>query len=91
MQTVLLAAGEGTRMRPLTAGLPKPMLPVADRPLCAHTADVAIEAGTDELLLVVGYEADVVREYFGEEYRGVAVNYATQDEQLGTAHAVQTA
>ena len=91
MQTVLLAAGEGTRMRPLTAGLPKPMLPVADRPLCAHTADAAIEAGTDELLLVVGYEADVVREHFGEEYRGVAVNYATQDEQLGTAHAVRTA
>lgn len=91
MQTVLLAAGEGTRMRPLTAALPKPMLPVADRPLCAHTADAAIDAGTDELILVVGYEAEVVREYFGEEYRGVPVKYATQDEQLGTAHAVRAA
>ena len=91
MQTVLLAAGEGTRMRPLTAHTPKPMLPVADRPLCAHTADAAIAAGTDELILVVGYEANAVREYFGEEYRGVPVNYATQDEQLGTAHAVRAA
>ena len=91
MQTVLLVAGEGTRMRPLTAELPKPMLPVADRPLCAHTADAAIEAGTDELIFVVGYEADAVREHFGEEYRGIPVKYATQDEQLGTAHAVRAA
>jgi UDP-N-acetylglucosamine diphosphorylase/glucosamine-1-phosphate N-acetyltransferase len=91
MQTVLLAAGEGTRMRPLTAHTPKPMLPVADCPLCVHTADAAIAAGTDELVLVIGYEADTVREYFGEEYRGVPVNYATQDQQLGTAHAVRAA
>ncbi len=91
MQTVLLAAGEGTRMRPLTAHTPKPMLPVADRPLCAHTADAAIAAGTDELIFVVGYEADAVRDHFGEEYRGVPVKYATQDEQLGTAHAVRAA
>ena len=91
MQTIVLAAGEGTRMRPLTAHTPKPMLPVADRPLCAHTADAAVAAGTDELIFVVGYEADAVREHFGEEYRGVPVAYATQDEQLGTAHAVRAA
>jgi UDP-N-acetylglucosamine diphosphorylase/glucosamine-1-phosphate N-acetyltransferase len=91
MQTLVLAAGEGTRMRPLTANLPKPMLPVADRPLCAHTADAAIDAGTDELIFVVGYEADAVRDFFGEEYRGIPAKYATQDEQLGTAHAVRAA
>jgi bifunctional UDP-N-acetylglucosamine pyrophosphorylase/glucosamine-1-phosphate N-acetyltransferase len=91
MQAVLLAAGEGTRMRPLTASLPKPMLPVADRPLVAHTADAAVEAGVDELVVVVGYEADAVRAYFGSEYRGVPVEYAVQGEQLGTAHAVQCA
>ena len=91
MQVVLLTAGEGTRMRPLTASLPKPMLPVADRPLVAHGADAAVDAGASELLLVVGYEADAVREYFGEEYRGVPVEYAVQEEQLGTAHAVDCA
>jgi bifunctional UDP-N-acetylglucosamine pyrophosphorylase/glucosamine-1-phosphate N-acetyltransferase len=91
MQVVLLTAGEGTRMRPLTASLPKPMLPVADRPLVAHGADAAVEAGASELLLIVGYEADAVREYFGEEYRGVPVEYAVQEEQLGTAHAVDCA
>ncbi|AQL44013.1 glucose-1-phosphate thymidylyltransferase [Halorientalis sp. IM1011] len=91
MQAVILAAGEGTRMRPLTASLPKPMLPVADRPLCAHTADAAVAAGVDELIFVVGYEQAVVREHFGERYRGVPVSYAVQDEQLGTAHAVKAA
>jgi UDP-N-acetylglucosamine diphosphorylase/glucosamine-1-phosphate N-acetyltransferase len=91
MQTVLLAAGQGTRMRPLTETVPKPMLPVADRPLCAHTADAAVAAGASELVVVVGYEADAVREYFGETYRDVPVSFAVQDEQLGTAHAVRAA
>ncbi|MEF8808941.1 bifunctional sugar-1-phosphate nucleotidylyltransferase/acetyltransferase [Natronomonas sp.] len=91
MQTVLLAAGEGTRMRPLTETVPKPMLPVADRPLCAHTADAAVEAGASELVFVVGYEADAVRSFFGDEYRGVPVSFAVQEEQLGTAHAVRAA
>lgn len=87
----MLAAGEGTRMRPLTASRPKPMLPVANRPLVAHTADAAVAAGVDELVFVVGYEQDAVREFFGESYRGVPVSYAVQAEQLGTAHAVQAA
>ncbi|QLH78764.1 NTP transferase domain-containing protein [Halosimplex rubrum] len=91
MQVVLLTAGEGTRMRPLTESLPKPMLPVADRPLVAHAADAAVDAGASELILVVGYEAQAVREYFGDEYRGVPVEYAVQAEQLGTAHAVDCA
>jgi bifunctional UDP-N-acetylglucosamine pyrophosphorylase/glucosamine-1-phosphate N-acetyltransferase len=91
MQAVILAAGEGTRMRPLTASLPKPMLPVADRPLVAHTADAAVAGGASELVFVVGYEADAVREYFGDSYRDTPVSYAVQAEQLGTAHAVASA
>jgi UDP-N-acetylglucosamine diphosphorylase/glucosamine-1-phosphate N-acetyltransferase len=91
MQVIILAAGEGTRMRPLTHSTPKPMLPVGDRPLVAHTADAAIDAGADELVFVVGYEADAVRSYFGDRYGGTPVKYATQEEQLGTAHAVRAA
>jgi bifunctional UDP-N-acetylglucosamine pyrophosphorylase/glucosamine-1-phosphate N-acetyltransferase len=91
MQAVVLAAGEGTRMRPLTENTPKPMLPVADRPLVAHTADTAIEAGAEELIFVVGYEADAVREFFGDSYGGVPVEFAVQEEQLGTADAVDAA
>ena len=91
MQAVILAAGEGTRMRPLTETVPKPMLPVADRPLCAHTADAAVDAGASELVVVVGYEADAVRDFFGDEYRAVPVSFATQEQQRGTADAVRAA
>ena len=91
MQVVILAAGQGTRMRPLTDAVAKPMLPVADRPLCAHTADAAVRAGADELVFVVGYRGDDVREHFGEAYRGVPVSYAEQAERLGTADAAAQA
>ncbi|QSG12733.1 N-acetylglucosamine-1-phosphate uridyltransferase [Halapricum desulfuricans] len=91
MQVVILAAGQGTRMRPLTETRPKPMLPVADRPLVAHTADTAVDAGASELVIVVGYEAEAVRAYFGEQYRGVPVTFAVQPSQEGTADAVRAA
>lgn len=91
MQTVILAAGQGTRLRPLSESVPKPMLPVAGRPIAAHVADAAVAGGSDELVFVTGYMADVVESYFGETYRGVPVSYATQEEQLGTAHAVRAA
>ena len=91
MQTVLLAAGQGTRMRPLTARRPKPMVPVADRPLVAHTASAAVDAGASRLVIVVGYEATAVREYFGDEYAGVPITYAEQTDQRGTADAVRAA
>ncbi|MFB6128742.1 MAG: bifunctional sugar-1-phosphate nucleotidylyltransferase/acetyltransferase [Halorhabdus sp.] len=91
MQTVILAAGRGTRMGPLTESTPKPMLPVAGRPLVAHVADAAVDAGATELVVVVGYEAEAVRSFFGETYRGVPVTFAVQDEQAGTADAVRAA
>jgi NDP-sugar pyrophosphorylase family protein len=91
MQTVILAAGRGTRMRPLSDVTPKPMLPVGDRPLAAHAADAAVAAGTDELVFVVGYRASHVRAHFGREYRGVPVRYATQPRADGTADAVRAA
>jgi len=78
-------------MAPLTDTTPKPMLPVAGRPLAAHVADAAVDAGASELVLVVGYEADVVRSYFGDAYRGVPVTYAVQSEQAGTADALRAA
>jgi bifunctional UDP-N-acetylglucosamine pyrophosphorylase/glucosamine-1-phosphate N-acetyltransferase len=91
MQTVVLAAGEGTRMRPLTARRPKPMLPVAGRPLLEHVLDAAVEAGASKLVVVVGYREDVIRDHFGRVYRDVPVEYAVQESQEGTAHAVLTA
>ncbi|MGM0606581.1 MAG: bifunctional sugar-1-phosphate nucleotidylyltransferase/acetyltransferase [Halobacteriota archaeon] len=91
MQTIVLAAGAGTRMRPLTAERPKPILPVAGKPLVAHTIDRAIAAGASRIVLVVGYESDAVRSYFGTSYDGVPIEYAVQPEQRGTADAVRVA
>lgn len=91
MQTVVLAAGEGTRMRPLTATRPKPMLPVAGRPLVEHTLEAAIEAGASQLILVVGYHAEAVQDVFNNEYEGVPIEYVTQKSQDGTADAVRVA
>uniref|UniRef100_UPI0025C1F28A bifunctional sugar-1-phosphate nucleotidylyltransferase/acetyltransferase n=1 Tax=Halovivax sp. TaxID=1935978 RepID=UPI0025C1F28A len=91
MQTVVLAAGRGTRMRPLTDRRPKPMLPVADRPLVAHTVEAAVEAGADRIVLVVGYESEAVREYVDAADLDVPVEFAVQEERAGTADAVRAA
>ena len=92
MQAIVLAAGEGSRMRPLTAKMPKVMLPVAGRPLLEHIILRAREAGLDSFVLVVGYEADSVRSHFGDGSRlGVEIDYAVQEERLGTGHALMAA
>jgi bifunctional UDP-N-acetylglucosamine pyrophosphorylase/glucosamine-1-phosphate N-acetyltransferase len=91
MQAVVLSAGTGTRMRPLTDTIPKPMLPVAERPICGHVAHDAVAAGADELVFVVGYEAETVRDYFGAEYKGVPVSYVEQEQRRGTADALRVA
>ncbi|WP_257297849.1 bifunctional sugar-1-phosphate nucleotidylyltransferase/acetyltransferase [Haloarchaeobius sp. FL176] len=90
MQAVVVAAGEGTRMRPLTANRPKPTLPVAGTPLVERVLDAAAPY-VDGFVLVVGYRDEVIRELVGDSYRGRPVEYVEQTEQLGTAHAVGTA
>ncbi|WP_255150875.1 sugar phosphate nucleotidyltransferase [Halorarius halobius] len=85
---VVLAAGEGTRLRPLTRNRPKPMLPAANRPILEYVLDALVEAGLDELVLVVGYRRERVQEHFGPTYRGVPLTYVAQEKQLGSGHAL---
>ena len=85
---VVLAAGEGIRLRPLTANRPKPMLPAGTRPILEHVLNALIDAGVDDIHLVVGYQANRVRSHFGSTYRGVPVTYHTQTNQLGSGHAL---
>jgi UDP-N-acetylglucosamine diphosphorylase/glucosamine-1-phosphate N-acetyltransferase len=85
-----MAAGEGNRMRPLTATRPKVMLPIANKPILEHLLIEAREAGITEFILVVGYCDQQVRDYFGRgEKLGVAIDYSEQRKQLGTADAVR--
>lgn len=88
---IVLAAGEGTRLRPLTQNRPKPMLPAATKPILGHVFDQLIDAGISELVVVVGYRRDRVQSHFGSTYRNVPITYVTQEHQLGTGHAVLTA
>jgi UDP-N-acetylglucosamine diphosphorylase/glucosamine-1-phosphate N-acetyltransferase len=90
MQAVVIAAGQGTRMGPLTDGLPKPMLPIGGKPIVEHVLD-EVAPHVDEFVVVVGYEASQITEYFGDDHHGIPIKYVTQDEQLGTAHAIQQA
>lgn len=85
---VVLAAGEGIRLRPLTRNRPKPMLPAANRPILEHVLDALVDAGIDSLVLVVGYRRERVQEYFGSSYRDVPIEYVVQRKQLGSGHAL---
>ena len=88
---VILAAGEGKRMRPLTGSRPKVMLPVAGKPMLEHLIDAVSGSGITELILVVGYEEGAVREYFGDgSPRGIRIRYVSQKRQAGTGDAVMT-
>lgn len=87
MQCVILAAGKGTRLRPLTDECPKPLIRVSGKPLLTHIID-ALPTAVDELIIVVGYLGDMIREYYGTEYNGRKVTYVEQIEQNGTAKAL---
>lgn len=91
MQAIVPAAGEGTRLRPLTADRPKGLVDVAGEPLLTHIFESLLAAGVDEIVVVVGYRGDDVVDYYGDDFRGVPLTYAWQDEQLGLGHAVLTA
>lgn len=87
-EAVVLAAGEGTRLRPLTRHRPKPMLPAANRPILEYVFDALIDAGIDRIHVVVGYKHDRVQDHFGSDYRDVPIEYVRQGKQLGSGHAL---
>lgn len=82
MQCVIICAGNGTRMRPLTERTPKPLLSVCGKPLLQHVVE-ALPVEIDELVLVVGYLQEQIRELCGENYLGKQVTYVTQENFSG--------
>jgi len=89
MKCVILAAGEGKRMHPLTYTRPKVMLPLGNKPLLEWNLKNAKKAGLQDFIIIVGYKSNMVREYFedGEEW-GVNITYLNQGKPMGTAHAL---
>jgi len=87
-----MAGGEGTRLRPMTANQPKPMLPVANRPIMEHVLRLLKRHGFDETIVTVQFLAAMVRNYFGDgEEFGMSLQYATEEMPLGTAGSVRNA
>lgn len=87
MQCVILAAGKGTRLRPLTDNCPKPLVKVSGKPLLDHIVE-ALPSAVDELIMVIGYHGEQIRAYCGTEFHGRRVTYVEQKEQNGTAKAL---
>ncbi|MEY2408703.1 MAG: hypothetical protein QOF48_1373 [Verrucomicrobiota bacterium] len=88
-QCVILAGGAGTRLRDRLGDLPKPMIPIAGRPLLEHQVDLAKQYGFTDIVLFVHYRADLIQEHFGDgSARGLRIRYIIEQEPLGTAGAV---
>src|SRR5256886_11310346 len=92
MKAVILAAGEGARMGPFTASVPKVMVPVRNRPLRESAVQALVENGVRELVFVVGYRREGIQSHFqdGKSFHA-RITYVTQQKQLGTAHGVSEA
>ncbi len=92
MKAVILVGGEGLRLRPLTCNIPKPMVPVVNRPFLEHTIETLRKHGVDEVILAICYLPDKIREYFGDGHRfGLRMTYAVEDTPLGTGGAIKNA
>jgi mannose-1-phosphate guanylyltransferase/phosphomannomutase len=92
MKAVVMAGGEGTRLRPMTANQPKPLLPLVNRPIMEHVLRLLKRHGFTETVVTVQFLAALIRNYFGDgEELGMALSYATEEVPLGTAGSVRNA
>jgi dTDP-glucose pyrophosphorylase len=91
MKAVVLAAGEGTRLRPLTEDKPKGMVEVDGKPILTHCFEQLATLGADELIVVVGYRKQDIIEHYGDEFQNIPITYTHQREQKGLAHGLLTA
>jgi len=90
MKAIVLAGGEGRRLRPITEAAPKPMVPLVDRPVLAHTVELLRRHGFTEICMTLGYLPDAVRTYFGDGRAfGVRIETRTEETPLGTAGGVR--
>jgi UDP-N-acetylglucosamine diphosphorylase / glucose-1-phosphate thymidylyltransferase / UDP-N-acetylgalactosamine diphosphorylase / glucosamine-1-phosphate N-acetyltransferase / galactosamine-1-phosphate N-acetyltransferase len=89
MQAVILAAGKGTRMRPLTYDIPKAMLPIKGRPVLEYTID-SLPEEIDEVIIVINHLGDQIKNHFSDVWKGRKIKYVLQEELNGTGGAVHS-
>jgi NDP-sugar pyrophosphorylase family protein len=91
-KALILAGGKGTRFKPITDEIPKPMIPLQGKPIIQHTIDLLKKYGIREIYISVGYKADKFKEYFGDGSKfGVKINYIEETEPMGTAGPLKLA
>lgn len=88
MKAVIMAGGEGSRLRPLTCDKPKPLVPVCNRPVMAYILDLLAQHGFQEVFVTLGYKPAAISSFFGDSYKGMRVHYAVEETPLGTAGSV---
>ena len=91
MKAIVLAGGLGTRLSGITGDIPKPMANVGARPFLEFLLDYLVEQGIEQAVLAVSHKWEVIREHFGDAYRGMSLNYSVEDEPLGTGGAIRQA
>ncbi|PLS79101.1 MAG: nucleotidyl transferase [Chloroflexi bacterium] len=92
MKAVVMAGGEGSRLRPLTINRPKPMVPLADRPVMAHIFELLKLHGITEIIVTVQYLASIIQDFFGDgSALGLNITYSVEETPLGTAGSVKNA
>jgi mannose-1-phosphate guanylyltransferase/phosphomannomutase len=92
VKAVIMAGGEGSRLRPLTSNQPKPLLPIANRPMMEHVIDLLRQHGITDIVVTLAFMPDAIRQHFGDgsDY-GVSIEYVVEREPLGTAGSVKNA
>src|SRR5262252_10078036 len=92
MKAVVMAGGEGSRLRPLTVTRPKPMVPIVGRPVMEHILNLLKSHGITDIVVTVQYMASAIEDYFGDGSQlGLRINYSREEVPLGTAGSVKNA
>ncbi|MEN9610168.1 MAG: D-glycero-alpha-D-manno-heptose 1-phosphate guanylyltransferase [Bacteroidota bacterium] len=87
-EAIILAGGMGTRLRKAVSDVPKPMAPVGDRPFLAYLLEDLKNQKIQHVVLSVGYQYEVIQNYFGVEYQGIQISYSIENQPLGTGGGI---
>ncbi|SEP99306.1 sugar phosphate nucleotidyltransferase [Neolewinella agarilytica] len=88
MKAIIPVAGKGVRLRPLTYTQPKPLIPVAGKPIISFIVEQLIELGVDDYVFIIGYLGEKIREYIERTYPELNTTFVTQEDRMGSAHAI---